>query len=332
MEGVIADGFDVPIFDPIQLGILILFTFELITKFVADGWTPLRFFAESWNVFDFVIVFVSWANRIHPLGPVTVLRLLRLLRVVRLLLMLPSLQSVVQSLLYGFGNVGYVMVMVLLVNFVFAAIGMLMFKANDPQHFGHFSLSMMTIWRVETLDGWDSIMYVNVYGCERGYFDIMNNDDAEEHLIYFPAMAFECTNPQPWGWIAALFFVFVVLLGGMVMPTVLIGVISIAFDKATAEMKVARAEGKTVDSILKRARSWDEHIISDDQVVSLKDLFDLMNLDKSSGLCRDEILPLMRHVASQILHYPITDDKLIVMYKIIDTDADNDVSWPEVRS
>ena len=40
-----------------------------------------------------------------------------------------------------------------------------------------------------------------------------------------------CVNNQAFGWIAALFFVAVVVFGGMVLPTVLVGIISVAFEE-----------------------------------------------------------------------------------------------------
>ena len=36
------------------------------------------------------------------------------------------------------------MLMILIVNFIFAAIGMIMFDKNDPQHFGTLNLAMVS--------------------------------------------------------------------------------------------------------------------------------------------------------------------------------------------
>jgi hypothetical protein len=46
--------------------------------------------------------------------------------------------------LHRFKNVGFVMLMILMVNFIFAAIGMIMFDKNDPQHFGTLNLAMVS--------------------------------------------------------------------------------------------------------------------------------------------------------------------------------------------
>ena len=129
---------------------------------------------------------ISYLGFAIDLGSVTVLRLLRLLRVVRLLNSFPTLRSVTESLLLSFGNVTYVMLMIMIINFVFAVMGMLLFAEvgdlvvmtsrsiriapkriaptsyqrrvtagmllfaqNDPQHFGHMANSIMAIWMIE---------------------------------------------------------------------------------------------------------------------------------------------------------------------------------------
>ena len=49
----------------------------------------------------------------------------------------------------------------LLINFIFAAVAMIIFGANDPQNFGSLPLAIMSMWRIMTLDGWEEIMFVN---------------------------------------------------------------------------------------------------------------------------------------------------------------------------
>ena len=52
---------------------------------------------------------------------------------------------------------------------------------------------------------------------------------------------YEC-EPAPLGWWAGAFFVFVAVFGGLLLPTVLIGVISIAFDDATKQINEEKKE------------------------------------------------------------------------------------------
>ena len=73
----------------------------------------------------------------------------------------------------SFGQVNWVLLMILLINFIFALMAMMMFGTNDPQHFGSFSMTAVSIWMVETTDNWDTLMYTNMYGCaDYGYYDV----------------------------------------------------------------------------------------------------------------------------------------------------------------
>lgn len=43
----------------------------------------------------------------------------------------------------------------------------------------------------------------------------------------------QCKHDQGFGWIAALIFFFIVIIGSFILPTVLIGIVAISFDEAT---------------------------------------------------------------------------------------------------
>ena len=191
LEALVTNGHGAPWIRKTNLGILCLFSFEVIVKLVAEDKNPGRYFKDNWNKFDSTIVFISWLGMIVPLGSTSFLRLLRLMRVVKLLHSFPALRSVTQSLLNAFENVGYVVLMIMIINFVFAAIGMIFFRKNDPQNFGTFASSMMTIWRIETLDGWEDIMYTNVVGCDQFGYSVVQatrvNTTLTEYPPYMPA-------------------------------------------------------------------------------------------------------------------------------------------------
>ena len=142
----------------VQRWFLGFFTVEAIVKINAEGTTPLQYVADPWSRFDFSIVMLSYLE-IIPLGlssggGIAFLRLLRLLRVVRLFNAFPRLRLVTRSLLMALTRVSWVLLMILMMNFMFSLVAMLMFGINDPQHFGTFSQTAMTIWMIETTDDW----------------------------------------------------------------------------------------------------------------------------------------------------------------------------------
>ena len=65
----------------------------------------------------------------------------------------------------GIGSIGYIAIILVLFFYVFAIIGMIVFKKNDPWHFGTLPYAMLSLFRASTLEDWTDIMYINMYGC-----------------------------------------------------------------------------------------------------------------------------------------------------------------------
>jgi len=203
------------ILDEIVLGIFVV---EIVIKMAAESPRPWRYFTDPWNVFDFVIV----AGALMPFAGdyATVLRLLRLLRVLRLVRALPRLQLLVGALLKSIPSMAYVSILLALLFYIYAVAGVFMWGENDPIHFDTLHKSMLSLFRVATLEDWTDIMYINMYGCD-GY-----GYGGNEALCTAPSAA-------PLG--AALYFVTFVLFGTMVILNLFIGVILTGMNEAQAE-------------------------------------------------------------------------------------------------
>ena len=322
--------------------ILAIFTFECVVKLLADG--PAGYFADAWNKFDSLVVAFSYVGFVIDMGSITVLRLIRLLRVMRMLNSVPTLRSVTESLMLAFGNVGYVMLMIMIVNFIFAVIGMVLFAENDPEHFGHIPMALMTIWMIETLDAWEDIMYINMYGCANyGYVVHLQPEDVfvggelppvRPPTHPYRTAATECDpDVGGLGWLAALYMLVVVLLGGMVLPTVLIGVISIAFDESTTSIKDEVRERAQEAKILLQAMEWDPDFVTDEQIDAMRIIFRLLNSDATDERRRlrnaQELMPVLAHVCQQYA-VPLEQDRLEEIYDIIDQSSQSELAFPEL--
>ena len=102
-----------------------------------------------------------------------ILRLLRLLRVLKLLRSLPQLNILVSALFDGLSSIFYIFLLMLLMIYLFANIGVILFRRNDPWHWGSLHTAVITLFRMSTLEDWTDIMYINMYGCaEYGYSDV----------------------------------------------------------------------------------------------------------------------------------------------------------------
>ncbi len=188
--------------------VLAIFVIEIVVKLAAEGTRPWRYFRDPWNVFDFAIVAAAFL----PMGAqyVTVLRLARLLRVLRLIHALPRLQILVGALLKSVPSMGYVSLLLLLVFYVYAVAGVLLFGPNDPFRFGTLPIALVTLFQVATAEDWSTTLYTQMYGCTaHGY-------DGREAL---------CTSPAVFPVIAPLYFISFILIGTMIILNLFIGVI-----------------------------------------------------------------------------------------------------------
>lgn len=203
--------------------ILGVFAAEVVVKVVAESPKPWNYFRDPWNIFDFLIV----ATAFMPVDAqfVTVLRLARLLRVLKLVRALPKLQILVSALLKSIPSMGYVSLLLMLLFYLFAVTATFIFSANDPVHFENLQISMLSLFRVVTLEDWTDVMYIQMYGCAQyGYSGI-------EQL---------CTQSQGHPVFGAIFFVTFVLLGTMIVLNLFVGVIMSGMDEAGREQHAAR--------------------------------------------------------------------------------------------
>lgn len=200
----------------IILGIFIL---EIIVKILAQGNKPWLYFTDGWNIFDFVIVAAAFL----PFGgsSIAILRLLRLLRVLKLIKALPKLQMLVGALLKSLPSMGYVSILLTLLFYIYAVAGVFFFGKNDPIHFENLQTSMLSLFRVVTLEDWTDIMYINMFGCENYGYD--GNMDL-------------CVNSKGSSALSITYFVTFVLIGTMIFLNLFIGVVMNGMDEAKSEM------------------------------------------------------------------------------------------------
>ena len=135
--------------DRIILGIFIV---EAALKIAAHGRQPWRYFADGWNVFDFLIIVIC----VLPVGGpfAAVLRLARALRLLRLVSALPKLQLLVGALLKSLSARGYVSLLLGLLFYIYAVAGIHLFGAHDPKNFGSLPTAFLSLFRLVTLDNW----------------------------------------------------------------------------------------------------------------------------------------------------------------------------------
>ena len=230
--------------------VLAIFVAEIILKMTAACPRPWRFFNDGWNVFDFLIVAVCFL----PLGAsfAPVLRLFRLFRVLRLVSVIPKLQGIVSALLRCLPSLFYFTLLLFMVFYIYAVAGTMLFGANDPVHFGGLWTSMLSLFRVVTLEDWTDVMYIQMFGSDvyEGY-----NQSIEGHTV----------TPKAQPLLGAFYFVSFVLAGTMIMLNLVIGVIINGMDEAQKEVADRR-----LHELLSRGGEGGEQVAREARIAKLR--------------------------------------------------------------
>ncbi len=230
--------------------VLAIFVVEIALKMTAASPKPWRFFTDGWNVFDFLIVVVCFL----PLGAgfAPVLRLFRLFRVLRLVSVIPRLQVIVSALLRCLPSMFYVTILLFLVFYIYAVAGTMFFGANDPIHFGGLWTSMLSLFRVVTLEDWTDVMYLQMFGSDvyEGY-----NQSIEGRTV----------EPKAQPFLGAFYFISFVLVGTMIMLNLVIGVIINGMDEAQKEVADRR-----LHELLSQGAEGGEQVQREARIASLR--------------------------------------------------------------
>jgi voltage-gated sodium channel len=132
--------------------ILAVFVVEITARMIVHRWA---FFRDPWSVFDFIVVAISVVPASQTFS---VLRALRILRALRLITAVPALKAVVAGLLAALPGMGSIVLLIGLLYYVFAVIGVKLYGTNYPDLFGTLGRSFFTLFTVMTLEGWVEIV------------------------------------------------------------------------------------------------------------------------------------------------------------------------------
>ncbi|OBQ57625.1 ion transporter [Halodesulfovibrio spirochaetisodalis] len=175
----------------IDIACEVFFIVEIIARIKKFTWKA--FFENNWNKFDFIIVLVSTPVLLTPFYPmgrfnvILMLRLARLIRIFKLLYFIPHRER----LITGIGRALNASIGVFLgLMFILAIISVgatYLFGEASPEYFGDPITSAYTIFQVFTMDGWPAV----------------------------PDMLIKKTDGYGWILLVRGFFIFTVVIGGI---------------------------------------------------------------------------------------------------------------------
>ena len=140
-----------------QQAVLAAFIVEAALKLFAVSPRFGRYFRDPWNVFDFTIIVLSLIPAIGVWALVA--RKVRLLRVLRLVSAIPELRLLVTTLLRSIPGMLHIVALMGALSYIYAIVGYQLFREHDPTHWHSLGISLLSLFRVVTLEDWTDIMY-----------------------------------------------------------------------------------------------------------------------------------------------------------------------------
>ncbi len=192
----------------LDVAVTVFFLVEILIRMAAER-NLVSFFKKGWNVFDFLIVTAS----LIPMDDsemVLLARLLRIFRVLRLVSMIPELQMLLSALVKSVPRMGYVVLLMFIIFYIYAAIGSFLFHNVDEGLWGNISLAMLTLFQVATFESWAT-------------------------AVLYPAM-----DVYPYAWIYFLTFIF---LNAFIFLNMMIGIVLDVMQKESAILDLDNEDG-----------------------------------------------------------------------------------------
>ena len=205
----------------LTLGVFIL---EAALKMFAVSPRADRYFRDGWNIFDFSIIVFSLIPATG--GFAVIARLGRLLRLLRLVSAVPELRLIVATLVRSVPGMLHIVVLMSLLVYIYAIIGYQLFHEHDPEHWRNLGISLLSLFRVVTLEDWTDILY-------------------------------KAMELHPLTWI---YFISFVVLGTFVVVNLFIAVVINNLDEAKQERLRSLEQAPTASSLLSELRATQQSL------------------------------------------------------------------------
>lgn len=165
----------------LDIFITVFFLFEIVVRFLTEKHKK-QFFHSGWNVFDSLVVAISLIP-IQDSEMALLARLVRVFRVLRMVSIIPELRILINSLLKALPQLGYVVLLLFIIFYIYAAVGSFLFNDINPTLWGNIAISMLTLFRIMTFEDWTDIQYETMEVFPYSWIFYMS-------FIFFTAFAF----------------------------------------------------------------------------------------------------------------------------------------------
>uniref|UniRef100_A0A8D0V3C3 Voltage-dependent L-type calcium channel subunit alpha n=1 Tax=Sus scrofa TaxID=9823 RepID=A0A8D0V3C3_PIG len=218
-----------------------LFTVEMVLKIIA--FKPKHYFTDAWNTFDALIVVVagSKCGLSIPTQPqssedssrisITFFRLFRVMRLVKLLSKGEGIRTLLWTFIKSFQALPYVALLIAMIFFIYAVIGMQMFgkvalqdgtQINRNNNFQTFPQAVLLLFRCATGEAWQEIMLASLPGSR-----------CDPESDYGPGEEFSCGSN-----FAIAYFISFFMLCAFLIINLFVAVIMDNFDYLTRDWSI----------------------------------------------------------------------------------------------
>jgi len=137
----------------------LLFLFEALVKINVRGFSG--YWSDGWNRFDFILVLLALPSCINVFGDILPgtnillsLRTMRVFKAFRMLKFIPNIDSLLNGIKLAFKASYIVTIGLVVLLLVFSIVTTFLFGDIAPQYFGNPALSVYSIFRLFTIEGW----------------------------------------------------------------------------------------------------------------------------------------------------------------------------------
>lgn len=170
----------------------LLFLMEAIVKISTDGWK--KYWQDNWNRFDFIVVVIALPSLASPFfehsmatNAVLALRSMRLFKSFKVIRFIPNIKKLLNGIKLAFRASLLVFAAGIVILLIFAILSSAIFGGMAPEYFGNPGISVYSIFRLFSIEGWYEMP------------DVI------------------ASNSTPgWGIFARIYFSILVFLGGMI--------------------------------------------------------------------------------------------------------------------
>lgn len=239
--------------------IAVIFLTEVALKIAAEGSNPINYFighSGRLNCMDFIISFLTAPFIADPLFGENndisqFTRVLRILRLVKVSNRIPAFGVIVSGMLGGMRSVSYIAMLMLTLIYLYALVGVNIFRQNNPFYFRDIPTAMITLFQAMTLDSWTDNLRIDAYGCDyypAGIYAVESQwaDNSTWSLV--PNM-FRCSNPYTQPMASTLFWISYITISALILLSLFIGIITMSIDESLTAMRLQIEENKRIKTL-----------------------------------------------------------------------------------